>query len=61
MKIPYLAVRKRRPNRHNPTGRINACKSILKNSLAITCGDRLTSGSRGPQTNSGQAARGGHP
>lgn len=40
MKILYLTVRERRPNRTNPTGRINAWKSIL-NTLAITYGDRL--------------------
>ena len=40
MKIPYLTVRQRRPNRSNPTGRINSWKSIL-NTLAITYGDRL--------------------
>jgi transposase-like protein len=40
MKILYLTVRERRPNRSNPTGRINAWKSIL-NTLAITYGDRL--------------------
>ena len=40
MKILYLTVSERRPNRSNPTGRINAWKSIL-NTLAITYGDRL--------------------
>jgi putative transposase len=40
MKILYLTVRERRPNRSNPTGRITAWKSIL-NTLAITYGDRL--------------------
>jgi putative transposase len=40
MKILYLTVRERRPNRSNPTGRINAWKSIL-NTPAITYGDRL--------------------
>jgi putative transposase len=40
MKILYLTVRERRPNRSNPTGRINTWKSIL-NTLAITYGDRL--------------------
>jgi putative transposase len=40
MKILYLTVRERGPNRSNPTGRINAWKSIL-NTLAITYGDRL--------------------
>ncbi len=41
LKILYLTVRERRPNRTNPTGRINGWKSIL-NTLAITYGDRLT-------------------
>ena len=41
MKILYLTVRERRPNRSNPTGKINGWKSIL-NTLAITYGDRLT-------------------
>jgi putative transposase len=40
LKILYLTVRERRPNRSNPTGRINGWKSIL-NTLAITYGDRL--------------------
>jgi putative transposase len=40
MKILYLSVRERRPNRTNPTGRISGWKSIL-NTLAITYGDRL--------------------
>lgn len=40
MKILYLTVRERRPNRANPTGKINGWKSIL-NTLAITYGDRL--------------------
>lgn len=40
MKILYLTVRERRPNRSNPTGRINGWKSIL-NTLAMTYGDRL--------------------
>jgi putative transposase len=40
LKILYLTVRERRPNRTNPTGRINGWKSIL-NTLAITYGDRL--------------------
>jgi len=41
MKILYLTVRERRPNRSNPTGKINGWKSIL-NTLAITYGERLT-------------------
>jgi putative transposase len=40
LKILYLTVRDRRPNRSNPTGKINSWKSIL-NVLAITYGDRL--------------------
>jgi putative transposase len=41
MKILYLTVRERRPNRANPTGRIPGWKAIL-NTLAMTYGDRLT-------------------
>lgn len=37
MKILYLTIRERRPNRSNPTGKINGWKSIL-NTLAITYG-----------------------
>ena len=40
LKVLYLTVRERRPNRSNPTGQINAWKSIL-NTLAMTYGDRL--------------------
>jgi putative transposase len=40
LKILYLTVQERRPNRSNPTGRINGWKSIL-NTLAITYSDRL--------------------
>jgi transposase-like protein len=40
LKILYLTVRERRPNRTNPTGRIGGWKGIL-NTLAITYGDRL--------------------
>jgi hypothetical protein len=40
MKVLYLTVRERRPNRSNPTGRINGWKSIL-NTLAMTHDDRL--------------------
>lgn len=40
LKILYLTVQERRPNRSNPTGRINGWKAIL-NTLAITYGDRL--------------------
>jgi transposase-like protein len=41
MKILYLTVRERRPNRANPSGRIQGWKAIL-NTLAMTYGDRLT-------------------
>ena len=41
LKILYLTVLERRPNKSNPTGRIPGWKSIL-NVLAITYGDRLT-------------------
>ena len=41
MKILYLTVRERRPNRANPTGRVPGWKAIL-NTLAITYGERLT-------------------
>ena len=40
LKVLYLTVRKRRPNRSNPTGQINGWKQIL-NTLAMTYGDRL--------------------
>jgi transposase-like protein len=40
MKILYLTVRERRPNRANPTGQIHGWKQIL-NTLAMTYGDRL--------------------
>jgi putative transposase len=40
MKVLYLTVRERRPNRANPTGQINGWKQIL-NTLAMTYGDRL--------------------
>jgi Zn-dependent M28 family amino/carboxypeptidase len=40
MKILYLTVKDRRPNRSNPTGQINGWNSIL-NTLAMTYGDRL--------------------
>ena len=40
MKILYLTVRERTPNRSNPTGKITGWKSI-PNTLAITYGDRL--------------------
>lgn len=41
LKILFLTVRERRPNRTNPTGKINGWKSIL-NTLAMTYGERLT-------------------
>lgn len=40
LKILYLAVRERRPNRANPTGQIAGSKHIL-NGLSLTYGDRL--------------------
>jgi len=40
LKVLYLTVRERRPNRTNPTGQINGWKQIL-NTLAMTYGDRL--------------------
>jgi len=40
LKVLYLTIRERRPNRSNPTGQINGWKAIL-NTLAITYGDRL--------------------
>lgn len=40
LKVLYLAIRKREPNRPNPTGRIHGWKAIL-NVLALTYGDRL--------------------
>jgi putative transposase len=40
LKVLYLTVLERRPNRANPTGKINGWKDIL-NVLAITYGDRL--------------------
>ena len=42
LKVLYLAIRERRPNRANPTGRINGWKNIL-NVLTMTYGDRLGS------------------
>jgi putative transposase len=41
MKILYLTIRERRPNRANPTGKINGSKSLL-NTLAMTYSERLT-------------------
>lgn len=40
MKILYLTVRERRPNRSNPTGKINGWKAIL-NTLEMTNPNRL--------------------
>jgi len=40
MKILYLTVKERRPNRFNPTGRINGWKAIL-NTLEMTYPNRL--------------------
>lgn len=40
LKILYLTIQERRPNRTNPTGRVNGWKQIL-NTLAITYGDRV--------------------
>jgi transposase-like protein len=40
LKILYLTVRERRPNRANPTGQVPGWKAIL-NVLAMTYGDRL--------------------
>lgn len=40
LKVLYLTVQERRPNRTNPTGQINGWKQIL-NTLAMTYGDRL--------------------
>jgi len=40
LKVLYLAVKERRPNRANPNGQINGWKQIL-NVLAMTYGDRL--------------------
>jgi putative transposase len=41
MKMLYLTVRERRPNRSNPAGRIIGWKAI-QNTRAMTYGDRLT-------------------
>lgn len=40
MKILYLTVKERRPNRANPTGQVHGWTTIL-NTLAMTYGDRL--------------------
>ena len=44
LKVLYLVATERRPNRSNPTGRINAWKSIL-NALTIHYGDRIQAAS----------------
>jgi putative transposase len=44
LKVLYLVATDRRPNRSNPTGRINAWKKIL-NTLTIHYGDRITAAS----------------
>ncbi len=40
LKVLYLVANERRPNRSNPTGKINAWKTIL-NALTIHYGDRI--------------------
>ena len=40
LKVLYLVATERRPNRSNPTGRINSWKTIL-NALTIHYGDRI--------------------
>ena len=44
MKVLYLVATERRPNRSNPTGRINAWKTIL-NALTIHYDDRIQAAS----------------
>jgi transposase-like protein len=44
LKVLYLVATERRPNRSNPTGRINAWKGIL-NALTIHHGDRIQAAS----------------
>jgi len=44
LKVLYLVATERRPNRSNPTGRINAWKGIL-NALTIHYGDRIQAAS----------------
>jgi putative transposase len=44
LKVLYLVATERRPNRSNPTGRINAWKAIL-NALTIHYGDRIQAAS----------------
>jgi transposase-like protein len=40
LKVLYLVATEKRPNRSNPTGRINSWKKIL-NALTIHYGDRI--------------------
>ena len=40
LKVLYLVATERRPNRSNPTGKINGWKTIL-NALTIHYGDRI--------------------
>ena len=40
LKVLYLVATERRPNRSNPTGKINGWKTIL-NTLTIHYGDRI--------------------
>ena len=40
LKVLYLTIRHREPNRPNPTGQISGWKNIL-NVLSLTYGDRL--------------------
>ncbi len=44
MKVLYLVATEKRPNRANPTGRINAWKKIL-NTLTIHYGERIQAAS----------------
>ena len=41
LKVLYLVATEHRPNRSNPTGKINGWKTIL-NALTIHYGDRIT-------------------
>ena len=44
LKVLYLVATERRPNRANPTGKINGWKQIL-NALTIHYGDRIEAAS----------------
>jgi len=44
LKVLYLVATERRPNRSNPTGKVNGWKTIL-NALTIHYGDRITAAS----------------